>query len=44
MNELRERLIDAAKTLDIRVLDHVVVAATGHANLRETAARVAGSR
>lgn len=31
-----QRLIDAAKTLDIRVLDHVVVAATGHASIRET--------
>lgn len=37
-----QRLIDAAKTLDIRLLDHVVVAATGHASLRETAARVVG--
>ena len=37
-----QRLIDAAKTLDIRVLDHVVVAATGHASLRETAAGVVG--
>ena len=33
-----QRLIDAARTLDIRVLDHVVVAATGHASIRETTA------
>lgn len=31
-----QQLIDAAKTLDIRVLDHVVVAATGFASIRET--------
>ena len=30
-----QRLIDAAKTLDIRVLDHVVVAMGGFASLRE---------
>jgi DNA repair protein RadC len=29
------RLIEAARTLDIRVLDHVVVAGGGHASLRE---------
>lgn len=33
-----QRLSDAAKTLDSRVLDHVVVSATGHASLREPAA------
>ena len=32
-----QRLIDAAKTLDIRLLDHVVVAGMGHLSLRETA-------
>lgn len=31
------RLLEAAKTLDVRVLDHVIVAATGHASLREQA-------
>jgi hypothetical protein len=28
-------LIEAARTLDIRVLDHVVVAGGGHASIRE---------
>lgn len=37
-----QRLIDAAKTLDIRALDHVVVAATGYASIRETAAGMVG--
>lgn len=37
-----QRLIDAATTLDIRMLDHVVVAATGYASIRETAAGVVG--
>jgi DNA repair protein RadC len=31
------RLLDAARTLDIRVLDHVIVAAAGHSSIRETA-------
>lgn len=31
------RLIEAARTLDIRVLDHVIVATQGHASIRETA-------
>jgi DNA repair protein RadC len=30
-----KRLIDAAETLDIKVLDHVIVATGGHASLRE---------
>ncbi len=29
-----QRLIDAARTLDIKVLDHVIVAAGGHASVR----------
>lgn len=32
-----QRLIDAARTLDIRVLDHVIVASGGYASIRETA-------
>jgi len=32
-----QRLLDAAKTLDIRVLDHVIVASGGFASIRETA-------
>ena len=31
------RLIEAARTLDIKVLDHVIVATSGHASMRETA-------
>ncbi len=31
------RLIDAGRTLDIKVLDHVIVASSGHASIRETA-------
>ena len=31
------RLIDAGRTLDIKVLDHVIVASGGHASIRETA-------
>lgn len=33
------RLLDAARTLDIRVLDHVIVAAAGHSSIREHAHR-----
>ncbi len=36
------RLIDAARTLDIRVLEHVVVAAMGHASTRETGTGTVG--
>ena len=32
-----KRLIEAGRTLDIKVLDHVIVASGGHASLRETA-------
>jgi len=31
------RLLEAARTLDLKVLDHVIVAATGHASIREAA-------
>jgi DNA repair protein RadC len=31
------RLIDAARTLDIKVLDHMIVASGGYASIRETA-------
>ena len=31
------RLIDAGRTLDIKVLDHVIVASSGHASMREMA-------
>ena len=31
------QILEAARTLNIRVLDHVIVAADGHASLRETA-------
>jgi len=31
------RLIEAARTLGIKVLDHVIVAATGHVSIREAA-------
>jgi DNA repair protein RadC len=30
-----QRLIEAARTLDIKVLDHIVVASGGHASIRE---------
>ena len=33
------RLIEAARTLDIKILDHVIVASGGHASLREVASR-----
>lgn len=32
-----QRLIDAARLLDVRVLDHVIVASGGYASIRETA-------
>ncbi len=32
-----ERLIEAGRCLDIKVLDHVIVASSGHASLREVA-------
>jgi DNA repair protein RadC len=32
-----QRLIEAARTLDIRVLDHVIVASGGYSSIRETA-------
>lgn len=32
-----QRLIEAARTLDIRILDHVIVASGGYVSIRETA-------
>ena len=32
-----QRLIDAGRTIDIKVLDHIIVASGGHASIRETA-------
>jgi len=32
-----QRLVEAARTLDIKVLDHVIVASGGFASIRETA-------